>query len=77
MSFVCDPFIHLTYLLDAIPVTMETDEERKERKSHIEGEGEGGGCCCGQCSHRCRYNDHAQHVCGSSEVPHRAETVGS
>ncbi|SRR5258706_11370187 len=32
MSFVCDPFIHLTYLLDAIPVPMETDEERKERK---------------------------------------------
>ena len=28
MSFVCDPLIHLTYLLDAIPVPMEMDEER-------------------------------------------------
>ena len=32
MSFVCDPLIHLTYLLDAISVPMETDEDRKERK---------------------------------------------
>ena len=31
-SFVCDPVIHLTYLLDAIPGPMETGEERKERK---------------------------------------------
>ena len=32
MSFACDPDMHLTHLLDAIPVSMETDQERKERR---------------------------------------------
>lgn len=32
MSFVYGPFIHLTYLLEAVPTPMETDEERNERK---------------------------------------------
>lgn len=32
MSFTCGPDMHLTHLLDAVPVSMETEQERKERR---------------------------------------------